>query len=73
MITASTNKKSQKIPAAELSALKKFYKQSDPKEAAAAAIGLSRPAIESIILRGTAKPESILKIRAVLNALEMSA
>ncbi len=67
MIIARQNKKSQKLTPAELLALKRLYKRCDPKDAIKDTLDISRQAVENIILRGSASPATVTKIRTALS------
>jgi hypothetical protein len=68
MTTATTRKrKSEPLSKAEHSSLKQYRKKFYTTQDCADTIGISREVLDRVILVGSGSPETIAKVRAVLN------
>lgn len=67
MITSS-KRRSVKLTKEEFTEFKKWVKAFDVKVQASEELGITRQAVDRIMLTGSASPETIQKIREVLNA-----
>lgn len=65
--TISKSKKSEKMISGEQRLLKAWVAKQGTHEEAAKAIGISRQQLHVIINAGSCKPETLKKIRAVIN------
>jgi hypothetical protein len=69
MVVASTRKrKSVKMTPEEVKALRKYVKTFDTKLDAFEAIGITKPTLDIVLIRGTGAPKTIAKIREALSS-----
>ncbi len=61
-----TNKKSVALTSQEKKALKEYRKQFDTDVACAGAIGIDRNVLIRLLMAGSAAPETVEKVRAVI-------
>lgn len=61
-------RKSEKLTGMELRSLKAFRKKFDTEVDCAVAIGIDRVVLNRILLKGSASPDTIIKIREALAA-----
>lgn len=68
MVVATTRRrKSEKLSPEEKRAFTHYVKKFDTKLDAIEAIGISRPTLDAILVKGSGHPDSILKIRNALS------
>lgn len=66
--TATRRKKSVSLDRAEFTRLKKWVAAQPTKLDACAALCISRPTLDRVLLAGSGSPETIQTIKAILNA-----